>query len=379
MSKIILLGTAHPLRGGLASYNERLAGELIAKGHDVSIYTFRLQYPSVLFPGKTQFSTSPPPKEIDIKVVVNSINPWNWLKIGKEIAQSKPDILITKYWLPFMAPCLGTICRLVRKNKHTKVICILDNLIPHEKRIGDESLTRYFMRSIDACIAQSSSVFQEINVFSKELPRKLNPHPIFDNFGDEVSREDALAHLQLDSSYKYVLFFGFIRDYKGLDIILKAFALLKSSDTSVKLIVAGEFYSDPQPYLDIIRSLDLSNHVILKTDFIPDEEVRYYFCAANIVAQPYKHATQSGVTQICYHFNRPMLVTNVGGLPEIVPNGKVGYVTEANEHAVADALSDFFLKQRESEFSNNVKTEKIKYAWSTMVDSIIELSEQVKR
>lgn len=379
MARIVLLGTAHPLRGGLASYNERLAREFQKQGHDVSIYTFSLQYPSFLFPGKTQFSESEKPDDLDIKVSVNSINPLNWYQIGREISKLKPDILISKYWLPFMGPCLGTISKIVKRNKHTKVVCILDNLIPHEKRIGDTSFTKYFMKQVDACIAQSASVLQDIELFSTSIPRKLSPHPIFDNFGNSLSKQEALHYLQLDANYKYMLFFGFIREYKGLDILLKAFAQVKSNLNNVKLIIAGEFYNDSKPYLDLIDSLNLRNDIILKTDFIRDEDVRYYFCASDIVVQPYKHATQSGVTQICYHFNKPMLVTQVGGLAEIVPDGKVGYVTQVDEQSVANALLDFFNNNREADFSNQVKIEKNKYSWSAMVDSIFEIVNQIKR
>lgn len=379
MARIIILGTSYPLRGGLASYNERLARQLQQEGHEVSIYTFSLQYPDFLFPGKTQYSESPAPKDLDIKVCVNSINPMNWMAVGNRIKKSKPDILITKYWLPFMGPCLGTICRLVRRNKHTKVICILDNLIPHEKRIGDVPFTKYFMKSVDACIAQSVSVLNDINLFSTSIPRKLNPHPIFDNFGESVTRDEALEYLNLNKNNKYLLFFGFIRDYKGLDLLLRAISSVKNQLPDLQLIVAGEFYGNSDYYLNLIKELQIEEQVILKTDFIRDEEVRYYFCAADMVVQPYKHATQSGVTQICYHFNVPMLVTRVGGLPEIVPDGTVGYVTEVNDRAVTDAILDFYKNKRKEYFKENIKHEKTKYSWSQMVKSIFEMYEQIKR
>jgi glycosyltransferase involved in cell wall biosynthesis len=379
MARIVILGTAHPLRGGLASYNERLALQLKQENHDVVIFTFSLQYPAFLFPGKTQFSDSPAPPGLDIRICVNSINPFNWYAVAKAIRKYNPDILITKYWLPFMAPCLGSICRLVKKNKHTKIICILDNLIPHEKRIGDYALTRYFMKQVDACIAQSASVLQDINQFSPTIPRKLNPHPIFDNYGEKVSREDALQYLKLDTNIHYLLFFGFIRDYKGLDILLRSMALIKKELPHVRLIIAGEFYANSEYYLSLIKNLELENQVVLKTNYISDEEVRYYFCAADMVVQPYKHATQSGVTQICYHFEKPMLVTRVGGLPEIVPDGIVGYVTDVDEKAVAAAILDFYQQHREAEFSKNIKSEKLKYSWSQMVQSIFEMANKIAR
>lgn len=371
--KIVILGSAHPLRGGLAAYNERLAREFIKQGHSVQIYTFSLQYPEFLFPGTTQYSDQPAPDDLYIHVKVNSINPLNWYAVGKEIAKLNADLLIIKFWLPFMAPCLGTIARLAKRNKKTKVISILDNVIPHEKRIGDLSLIRYFVNSVDAFIAMSQSVLNDLDKFDTKKPRFFNPHPLFDNFGEPIFKADAYEKLGLEISTEYILFFGFIRDYKGLDLLLKAMADERVRNLNMKLIIAGEFYTDSKPYLELIENRNLHDKIILKTDFIPDDEVRNYFCAADLVTQPYKHATQSGVTQICYHFNRPMLVTNVGGLPEIVPNGKVGYVVEPNELSIADAIVDFYANHREFVMRDNVKLEKVKYSWQAMTDKVFEL------
>lgn len=371
--KIIILGSAHPLRGGLAAYNERLAREFIRQGHSVQIYTFSLQYPELLFPGTSQYSEQPAPDDLYIHAKVNSVNPINWLSVGREIAKLQPDLLVIKYWLPFMAPCLGSIARLVKRNKKTKVISILDNIIPHEKRIGDFALSKFFVNSVDGFVAMSESVLNDLGKFDTQKPRVFNPHPLFDNFGDSISKTEAYEKLGLEINTEYILFFGFIRDYKGLDLLLKAMADERVRHLNMKLIVAGEFYTDAKPYADLINELGIRNQLILKTDFIPDNEVRNYFCAADLVAQPYKHATQSGVTQICYHFNRPMLVTNVGGLPEIVPHGKVGYVVEPDPTAIADALVDFYNNHREFVMRDNIKKEKTKYAWSAMTDNILKL------
>ncbi len=376
--KIVILGSAHPLRGGLSAYNERLARAFIQQGHSVQIYTFSLQYPEFLFPGTTQYSSEAAPDDLYIHVKVNSINPFNWLAVGKEIAKLNADILIVKFWLPFMAPCLGTIARLVKRNKKTKVIAVLDNIIPHEKRIGDTVLAKYFVDSVDAFVAMSNSVLQDLATFNASKPRLFNPHPLFDNFGEAVTKTEAYEKLGLEINTEYILFFGFIRDYKGLDLILHAMADERVRQLNVKLIVAGEFYTEAQPYLDLIEQLGIKDQLILQTDFIPDSEVRYYFCAADLVAQPYKHATQSGVTQICYHFNRPMLVTNVGGLPEIVPHGKVGYVVEPNPQAIADALVDFYENHREFNMRNSIKSEKVKYTWSAMVEKIFALHKMLQ-
>ncbi len=376
--KVIILGSAHPLRGGLASYNERLAREFIRQGHSVQIYTFSLQYPEFLFPGTTQYSDAPAPDDLYIHVKVNSVNPFNWYSVGKEIAKLNADLMIVKFWLPFMAPCLGKISRIVKKNGKTKVISILDNIIPHEKRIGDFVLAKYFVNSVDGFIAMSESVLNDLNKFDSAKPKLFSPHPLFDNFGEAITKTEAYEKLGLAINEEYILFFGFIRDYKGLDLLLQAMADERVRNLNVKLIVAGEFYTDSKPYAEMIQQLGIRDKLILKTDFIPDNEVRNYFCAADMVVQPYKHATQSGVTQICYHFDRPMLVTNVGGLPEIVPNGKVGYVVEPNPTAIADALIDFYSNHREFVMRDNIKTEKKKYAWSEMLKKIFEVAAQVR-
>jgi len=369
--KIILLGTTWPFRsGGIATFNERLAKALIENGDEVIIYTFSLQYPSFLFPGKTQFSDQPAPKDLDIRIKVNSVNPFNWLKIGREIKRLKPDLLLLRYWIPFMAPCLGTIARIVGKNHHTEVIAIADNVIPHEKHFYDNALTRYFTNSCDGFITMSRSVLNDLKQFRPLAPMVYTPHPLYDIFGKIVPREQALSHLNLDAGYRYLLFFGFIRDYKGLDWLLEAFGNPKLRQLPVKLIVAGEFYTSSEKYLKIIREKNLGEHVILRTDFIPDHEVADYFGAADMVVQPYKSATQSGVTQIAFHYNKPMLVTDVGGLGEIIPHGKVGYVVDPGPEAITEAIFDFYSNDRNDYFTANVISEKEKFSWNTMVETI---------
>ncbi len=372
----MIIGSAHPLRGGLATYNERLAKEYINQGNEVTIYTFTLQYPGFLFPGKTQYSTEPAPEGIPIKIKINSINPLNWIKVGRHIKDERPDLVIIKFWIPFMAPCLGTIARIIRKIKHTKIISILDNLIPHERRPGDLLLIRYWVNSADGFIAMSRSVLSEINQFltSKPKPTLFCPHPIYDNFGGTVPKTEAKKRLGLDPGYSYILFFGFIRDYKGLDLLLKAFSDERLRAYPLKLLVAGEFYTDAKPYFDLIEQLHLRDQVILYNEFIPDSAVSDYFCAADLVVQPYKSATQSGVTQIAYHFNKPMIITNVGGLAEFVPNGKVGYVVEPSGPEIASTILRFYDEKKEDEFSANAAIEKLKYSWKKMTEAIDEIA-----
>lgn len=376
MAKLVIIGPAHPLRGGLATFNQRLAKAFNDEGHSCSIYSFSLQYPSFLFPGKTQFTDEPAPDNLVINSVINSINPFNWIRIGNRLKKEKPDIIIVRFWLPFMGPALGTILRRVRKNKHTRIICIADNVIPHEKRFGDKPFTRYFLKSCDAFITMSEKVMSDLRQFEKEKPAKQVSHPLYDNFGDIISKEAARKQLGLPENENILLFFGFIRRYKGLDILLEAIGFLKKNNPEAlrfKLMVAGEFYEDEQPYQDQIDRLGIREHLILRTDFIPDSEVKYYCCAADAVIQPYRNATQSGVTPLAYHFEKPMLVTNVGGLPALVPDEKVGLVVEPNPEAIAAGILRFY-QLGEDFFIPHLRIEKQKYSWEKMCSEIRELA-----
>jgi D-inositol-3-phosphate glycosyltransferase len=370
---ITIIGTAYPYRGGLAAYNERLAKQFAKEGHNVTILTFTLQYPGFLFPGKSQFMEGPPFSGLTIERKVNSINPFNWISVGYEIKRKRPDLLIFKYWIPFMAPCFGTIARIVKSDRHTKVLCILDNVIPHEKRPGDKILTGYFTGCIDGAIAMSQSVLSDLRHFRKNIPVKLSPHPLFDNFGAPAPRAEALLKLGLEPDFRYLLFFGFIRAYKGLDLLIEAFADERLRDRKLKLIIAGEFYEDPAPYMGLIKKHNLENEIILVDRFINDSEVNLFFSVAELIVQPYRSATQSGVTQIAYHFEKPMLVTNVGGLKEIVPHGRCGYVVNTDPKEIADSITDFFENNRKESFVNGVREEKEKYSWSKMTDSVTEV------
>lgn len=368
--KIVIIGTAYPLRGGgIATFNERLAREFTTQGFDTTIYTFSLQYPKILFPGTTQYSSEQAPADLKIKVCINSINPFNWIKIGNDLRKVQPDVIVVRYWLPFMGPCFGTILRLVKKNKHTKVVCIADNVIPHEKRAGDAVFTSYFVKPVDSFITMSKKVLNDLQKFVKDKPVQFIPHPLYDNFGLKLSKEDAREKLRIGLNEKIILFFGFIRKYKGLDILLKAMKILKDKNQRIKLVIAGEFYDDKNIYNDLINKLELKDELILHTHFISDSDVKYYLCAADCVVQPYRQATQSGVTPLAYHFEVPMIVTNVGGLADMVPE-RVGLVAEPNENDIAQKIIDFY-ELGENYFLQHLREEKKKYSWSKMVEAVI--------
>lgn len=376
MKRIVIIGPAHPLRGGLATFNQRLGKEFIDQGYDCSLVSFSLQYPSFLFPGQTQYSSEAAPEGIKIESLINSVNPMNWLKVGNYLRRLKPDVIVVRYWLPFMGPALGTILRNVRKNRHTKIICIADNVIPHEHRPGDKAFTKYFLKSIDGFITMSEKVLSDLRQFEKDKPARLVQHPLYDNFGAILPKEEARKKLGLEVGQKLILFFGFIRQYKGLDLLLKAMADERIKQQNIKLLVAGEFYEDSKPYMDLIQQYQLQDSIILRTNFIPDSEVQYYLSAADCVIQPYKNATQSGVTPLAYHFEKPMVVTNVGGLPSLVPDRKVGLVCEPAPESIASAILEFY-SMGEEFFLPGLQEEKKKYSWSNLTNAILNLAANV--
>ena len=373
---VIIIGPAHPLRGGgITTFNERLARQFQNEGHQTSIYSFSLQYPGFLFPGKSQFTNEPAPEGLDIHTRINSVNPLNWISVGKEIKKLKPDIVVVRYWLPLMGPCLGTILRIIKKNKHTKIICIADNIIPHEKRIGDKPFTRYFIKPVDAFITMSEKVLHDLRLFTTKKAI-LVPHPLYDNFGEKINKADAREQLKINNEELIILFFGFIRKYKGLDILLDAMKLISQSQlptANCKLLIAGEFYEDRKIYDEQIERLGIKDNLILHTGFIPDTEVKNYVCAADVVIQPYRNATQSGVTPLAYHFEVPMIVTNVGGLPAMVPDNKVGLVAEPTAASLAEKIAEYFEKG-ENYFLPHLIEEKKKFSWTKMVESILEVA-----
>lgn len=368
--KIVIIGSAYPLRGGgISTFNERLAKAYQDQGNEVVIYTFSMQYPGLFFPGTTQYSKEEPPEGLNIKVRINSINPLSWWRTGKAIVKEKPDLVIIRFWIPFMGPAFGTICKIIRR-KGIPVVSIVDNIIPHERKPFDRQLAQYFVNNVDYFVTMSQAVQEDLAMFDTKKPKHLTVHPLYDNFGEAISRSEALKRLNLSPDHRYILFFGFIRDYKGLDLLIDAFADERLRNFPVKLLVVGEFYSDPEPYKKQIKEHHLEDLIILHDEFVPNREVVNYFCAANLVVQPYKDATQSGITQVAYHFNKPMITTNVGGLSEMIADNRVGFIVEPESSSIADALFTYFKKDLEDSFSENVKEEKQRFSWDTMIEAI---------
>jgi glycosyltransferase involved in cell wall biosynthesis len=370
--KVVIIGPAYPLRGGLATFDQRLCRAFVEQGHHCQIYSFSLQYPGFLFPGTTQYSSDQPPLGLEIYPAINSINPINWLMVGNQLKKVSPDLIVVRYWLPFMGPALGTILRKVKKNKKTKIIAITDNVLP------------YFLASCDAFVTMSDAVLQDLRQFEKTKPAKRVIHPLYDNFGEIITKDSArkiLAdklQINIGSGEKIILFFGFIRKYKGLDILLRAMAEPGMKESGIRLLVAGEFYEDNTIYHSLIKSLKIEDQLILKTDFIPDSEVQYYLCASDAVIQPYRHATQSGVTPLAYHFEKPMIVSNVGSFAEHVLHEQTGLVCEPRPRELSEAILRFY-QLGEEFFIPHLRIEKKKYSWKTLVDTIFELKHDLQK
>ncbi len=368
--KITILSTAYPLRGGIAHFNGLLFKEL-SKSHQVVVITFKRQYPSILFPGKSQMESGDTVEKIETRLLVDSMNPFNWMKVGKIIRNEAPDLLIYKYWMPFFAPCFGRISRIVKKNNKTKILVICDNVIPHERKPGDISLTKYFFKAVDYFILLSENVKEDLLKVKPGAKFKVLPHPIYSNFGERINKDEARKFLHLKDE-NLILFFGFIRDYKGLDVLFEAMKILKNK-TDVKLIVAGEFYSNEEKYKKIINHLNIKDSLHLFTNFIPTSEVKYYFSASDAVILPYKDATQSGIVQIAMNFRKPVIATNVGGLGEVVIDGQTGFIVEKeNPGQLSDAIEKFYNENKEESFVLNIEKELEKYSWEKFVDGIME-------
>lgn len=339
------------------------------------MYSFSLQYPKILFPGKSQITDDPPPFTLKIHSVINSVNPLSWWKTGRNIKKENADSIVIRFWIPFMGACLGTILRIV--GSKAPRIGLTDNVKPHESRPGDAVLTRYFLNSCDGFVTMSSQVTRELDEFRNTKPVVTAVHPLYDHFGDAVPKDEARKHLDLPMAEKIVLFFGFIRHYKGLDILLEAMKDERIQKQNIKLLVAGEFYENEDDYQKLIEKLDIGESVIIRSNFIPDQEVRYYLSVADVVVQPYRNATQSGVTPLAFHFEKPTIVTNVGGLPELVSDNEVGFVTKPEAASIAEAILKFYSMGSEH-FVPHIQRTKKKYAWSGLVKAIEQVATEIK-
>ncbi|HHS12855.1 MAG TPA: glycosyltransferase [bacterium] len=370
--RIIIVGTAYPMRGGIAHYVALLSRHMKARGHEVQILSFSRQYPSLLFPGKTQMDEGRDLIPVRASALLDSINPVSWLRAFQWIRRQNPDLLVFKYWMPFFAPCYATLAFLAgRRGIGTLSVC--DNIVPHEKKPGDRLLTRLGLRFMDAFIVQSRSVLDDLLSFRPGAKYTLVPHPVYEIFPSALDRDDARKQLGIGNE-RVLLYFGFIRAYKGLRYAVEALPFILKK-MRVRLVICGEFYEGRREIMDLIESLGVRNAVTLATEFIPNEKVALYFSAADLVVLPYVSATQSGIVQIAYHYDKPVIVTRVGGLPEAVPDGETGYVVPPRDsRALADAVIRFY-ERGESSFIRAVRRIKRNFSWERLIEAIEELAE----
>jgi len=371
--KITLIGPFPPFRGGIADFNLALTNEL-TKSHEVQIINYTTQYPRLLFPGETQYKSSVT-THLNSERILSSINPLTWRKTARKIIAFQPNLILTHYWMPFFVPALIRVISIIKRESNAQTIAICHNLIPHEKYWWNQFFMRKFIEKIDKFMLMSKSVKDDLLKIKPNAEFQFSPHPIYDIFGRPIEKPVARKKLGLKSK-NIILFFGLIRVYKGLDILLKSIPQIQREIDDFCVVVAGECYEDENKYKKIIDSLRIHKNVDLNFRFIPDDEVKVYFSAADVIAIPYRSATQSGITQIAFNFNRPVIVSDVGGLGEIVPNGKVGFVVRPQPQEFADAIIKFFKKNKFQEFSNNIRTHKKLFFWDKYVKNLMELADK---
>lgn len=370
--RLTLLGPIWPYRGGIAHFSQSLAKEMQLRGHQVNAVTFARQYPERLFPGKTQFAEGEAPEGQMAPRLLDSINLFTWRKTADAIIEQKPDVVLIPYWMSFFAPSLGFVARRLRK-AGVRVIGIVHNALPHERRVGDRALGKYFLNACDGLIVMSDKVRRDVESLAASTPLQQVAHPVYDVFGEAIPKNQARQELNLETVAQTMLFFGFIRQYKGLHVLLDAMPAVLAKLPNAKLVVAGEFYSDEVALRE--KATTSGDAVRFDADYIPDVQVGRYFCAADVVVQPYLTATQSGVAQIAFHFGRPVITTDVGGLAEIVPDGQAGLVVPPdNSDALADAIIRFFEEQMEEDLTKGVLVEREKYSWPPMCQAVEDLS-----
>lgn len=372
--KISIFSTFYPYRGGIAQFSSLLFRSLEKKS-TIQPITFKRQYPNFLFPGKTQFVTKEDKADkIEAIRTLDSINPISYFRTAKEINKQKPDVYISNYWMTFFGPALGIISRLL--NKNIKQIAVLHNVIPHEKKFFDKAFTNYFLKKTDGFIVMSDSVLKDLLKLKPEAKYTRIDHPVYNHFGEKIDQEKALNKLGLDSTKKTLLFFGFIREYKGLDLLLKAFELLGND---YQLLIAGEIYGDFSKYEELINASKKQKDIHLFTDYISDNEVPLFFSASDVCILPYKSATQSGITAISNHFCLPIIATDVGGLKETIINKETGLIVEkVNEKEISKVIKTYFDKDYKNQFSQKIALQNKVNSWDNFAEKLIHFADSIQ-
>ncbi len=363
--KIIIIGPAYPWRGGIAHHSGLLAAHL-SKRHEVELVTFSRQYPSFLFPGTSQYEEVQAPPALPAQQSIDSLNPLNWIRVGLALQKKAPALLLFTYSLPFFAPCYGTIAAIARRKPGIRTMFLCHNVIPHERRFGDRLLTRFAFAFADYFIVQSEAVQRDLVELRPDATFAMAHHPVFESFGNPIPKEEARQRLSI-SSARTLLFFGYVRQYKGLSVLLRALQNLHD----VHLIVAGEFYDDEQVYRDLTRELNISERVRFVNSYVPGSDVPLYFSAADAVVVPYLSATQSGIIQLAFNFDKPVIASHVGGLSEVVTDHETGrLVPPGDAAALAGAIREFYEKNEEPRMTAAVSRTKSEFSWDKLVAAV---------
>jgi glycosyltransferase involved in cell wall biosynthesis len=364
------------MRGGIAQFNAILAREL-SRAHDVRFLSFTRQYPGLLFPGRTQYvadEAGAAAARFEARPVLDSIGPLSWERTARLAAEERPDLLLFKYWMPFFAPAFGTIIRRVKRRVPARAVFVCDNVIPHERRPFDRALTRYALGAADGFVVMSAAVRDDLLGLLPGARWRLVPHPIYHIFGAPAGKAEARRALGLDAG-PWLLFFGFVRRYKGLDLLIEALPRIRER-VPVKLLVAGEFYEGEARTRERVRALGLTGAVRFDAEYIPEARVPLYFSATDAVVLPYHSATQSGIVQVAYQLDAPVICTDVGGLAEVVREGKSGFVVPPEDPgALAGAVIRFYAEDWEARLRAGVAEVKGEYSWAPLVRAVEELAE----
>jgi len=370
---LVIVGTAYPLRGGIAQYTALLSRALSGRGHHVRVLSFKRQYPSFLFPGKTQRDEGRPLVPVRAEALLDSVSPLTWIRAFFRLKKMRPGAVIFQYWMPFFAPCYAALSFLSKRFLGARILTLCHNILPHEKKPADTLLTRLGLRFSDRFIVQSGQVQEELLTVRPGAAYLKIPHPVYEFFPPAMPKRKARDLLSVRET-RVMLFFGYIRAYKGLRHLLAAMpSILKRM--RVRLLVCGEIYEGRDELFGLADRPGIRDRVSFHDRFIPNEDVAAFFCASDVVVLPYESATQSGIVQVAYHYDRPVIVTSVGGLPEMVPDGRTGFVVPPRDpEAIADAVMRFYSEKREAAFSRNIRIEKRKYSWDRMAEAVEALA-----
>lgn len=370
--KIAMIGPVHPYKGGIAHYTDLLCRALREDGNEVQLYSFKFQYPKLLYkkPQKDMKSSGFGTNDADF--CIHTLNPFNWIRVAGRIKKQKPELIILQWWHPYFAPCFWSICKLLRREK---ILFVCHNVFPHERFPLDRLLTKWTLGCGRYFITQSKMDARDLLSVKHDAVYRVTPHPTYGVFCKQgMSMSKAREQLKIDQGQRVLLFFGFVRKYKGLQYLLEAMKLLKEKDFKVQLWVVGDFGEDKDEYVEQIRRFEIEDQVQMVEGYVPDDEVEKYFAVSDLVVLPYLSATQSGIVQIAFGFEKPVLVTEVGGLPDVVTNGKTGYVVEPRSaEMIAEAIMDYYINKRREAFVSQIEKEKDRFSWKTFVDTMMQM------